>query len=557
MTQASFKPRSREKLAWLLPPGFWALGMWIGFGPILLSGFGAVTVKRGDPRLVNYILEHGYRWLAGHPAHPSFWDPPLFFPFTNVSAFTDVLLGAGPLYWPWRLLGFEPDVAYLLWLVGVCAANFAGFYGVLRWVFSFSRLASSAGAYLFTFGSIRMANLVHLQLFPQFWVALGFAAVVVLFDARSSPGRRRGAIVALAAAFVLQVYTSFYGFFFFGLLLIVASLVAVARADTREVLRETISTHWRVLVSTLVVASAALLPLAVHYWDAYLLFGDFSLNMENVPRVYSWFLMGPGNLLYGAIQAKGGFLSDLRHPNQSGGLGVVTLVAILGGLSLLRARGGVIVLAVATLVLMGLASSYGEFTPWTAIRAIVPGAGGIRALGRISMVVLVPASIGLAAAVQHTSRRWNSVAAMALVAFMMVEQARRSAWIDIEYERGHSRAVAETVPADCGAFYLVCVGPRSCRNAQDEAMWTQLLTGIPTVNGRYGHFPPDFGLRQNQAKTSKERAALEEGLHRWIARNGLIREDVCWVDYRGYAPPPERSVYRWPSLATLGKLGPW
>lgn len=178
MAETVYADRGYRRFSWCLPGLTWAAGMWISFGPVMLMSFGVAVggpAGRADPRLVHYALEHGYRWLARYPSHLSFWDPPIFFPQSNVFAFSDVLIGAGVLYWPWRLFGFPPDVSLLLWLFCVCAANFAACYWLLRTGFRFAGAASSVGAYLFCFGSIRLSAIGHLQLLPQLWVLLGLS----------------------------------------------------------------------------------------------------------------------------------------------------------------------------------------------------------------------------------------------------------------------------------------------------------------------------------------------------------------------------------------------
>ncbi len=527
--------------------------MWVVFAPVFFTGFGVILAGRGDPRLVNYTLEHGFRWMIQHPVHLSFWDPPLFFPFPNVSAFTDVLLGSGLLYWPWRLLGCQPDLSFLLWILGVCCANFVASYWLLRSGFGFVPAAASVGAYLFTFGSIRM-KIGHLQLLPQFWVVLGVIALLAVFDHQTSPPRRRVFIAVLATTAVLQAYTAFYTFYFFCLLLLLVLLIALVRSRTRVPLLAMIRRHTVTLVLTVGVALLALLPLATHYLEAYAIVGSFKLNPEMVPRPYSWLLLGPRNMMYGSIQRAGGSLAHLIHSAQSNGLGAVTLLTSLAGLYVLRRRQAVVLLALATAILLALAMSYGDFTPWRFIRAWVPGAGAIRELGRISMVLLLPACIGLSAAVQRLGKRWLGMPTVLLVVVCVAEQAQRVSYVDRGHERSQARAIVEQVPARCTAFYLVCVGPGSCRNAMDDAMVTQLLSDVPTVNGRYGRYPPGFELRSNVVGTTADRQKLEAALTSWSSRHNLTADDICWVEYPGYTRPEIGRRCLWPSWRCLKTL---
>jgi hypothetical protein len=70
-----------------------------------------VQVNHGDPRLVNYQLEHTFLWLSGRSGHESFWSPPVFHPALHVGAYSDTVVGAAPLYWLWRFSGLEGGAA--------------------------------------------------------------------------------------------------------------------------------------------------------------------------------------------------------------------------------------------------------------------------------------------------------------------------------------------------------------------------------------------------------------------------------------------------------------
>lgn len=543
--------RRSPHLEALFPFALWIAGAGIAFGPVLLTGLGVVLSGRGDPRLVHYILEHGYRWLGGWAHHERFWDPPLFHPYPNVSAFTDVLLGAGPFYWPWRWLGGDPDVSLGLWILTVCAANYAAFWWFLRRQFGFEALAAAVGAYLFAFGSIRMANLGHLQVLPQLWVVLGVAAGFAVFDPGSAAVRRRWGIVGFAAAMVLQTYTSFYTAFAFALLSLLIAAVALTRKSTRAIFLGRLREHAPTLVLTGIATAIAMWPIASHYLSAYATFGDYGLDVDNVPRPYAWLLMGPRNLVYGAIQRAGGLLADLRHPNQSNGLGFVTLLAVGLGLYRLRANRSVRLLAAATLLFMLLATAYDSVVPWHVVRAVLPGAGAIRAVGRLGMVLLVPASICLAAAVDWANERWSRPWVAILLALVVVEQAHGTRWIDTGYEQAHIERLVQRMPSDCEAFYLVCRGPNPCRSVHEDAMWMQLATGTPTINGRYGHRPPGFELGKPEATSALRKRELASALDRWAVRYALDRDRLCLVESPGYVGSDPRKVFPWPTWGAV------
>ena len=151
-----------------VPPLLWAVGLLSVFLPMIRSGLRLTHGGLGDPRLVHYILEHGFLWMTGAAGHESFWSPPVFSPHPNVSAYTDLLLGYGPLYWPWRLLHLPPDTSFQLWMLGTWSTNFLAAFLLLRHGIGGGRLGAACGAYLIAFGNPLQSQFGHPQLTPLF-----------------------------------------------------------------------------------------------------------------------------------------------------------------------------------------------------------------------------------------------------------------------------------------------------------------------------------------------------------------------------------------------------
>src|SRR5687768_1748130 len=107
----------RARLGWgvVVPIGFCLAAVVLAMHPTVLSGLRLIQTDLGDTRLNMYLLEHSYRWVRGEPSHGDFWSPPFFYPAHNTAAYTDLLLGAAPLFWAWRVLGAVPDTAFQLW----------------------------------------------------------------------------------------------------------------------------------------------------------------------------------------------------------------------------------------------------------------------------------------------------------------------------------------------------------------------------------------------------------------------------------------------------------
>ena len=136
-----------------LPIGACLLGVVFANHPMLFSGLRGIQVRHEDPRLINYLLEHGYLWLRGMPSHRELESSLLYYPSPNALAFSDTLLGAAPLYWPWRLAHIPADTSFQSWLMTCFVMNYAVFFIFLRSVFSVGRGPAAMGGFLFAFGA--------------------------------------------------------------------------------------------------------------------------------------------------------------------------------------------------------------------------------------------------------------------------------------------------------------------------------------------------------------------------------------------------------------------
>jgi hypothetical protein len=152
--------------------GVGALGVVMVHHPMIFSGFRRIQTAWMDTRLIHYLLEYGYRSLWSEPGRWEFWNPPFFYPATNVMAYSDTLLCVGPVYWFWRTLGASPDLSFGLWMLSISALNYAAGILLFRRGLRFGVLAAAAGASLVAFGAPRVNQMDRQQLLPCFYVLL-------------------------------------------------------------------------------------------------------------------------------------------------------------------------------------------------------------------------------------------------------------------------------------------------------------------------------------------------------------------------------------------------
>ena len=517
-----------------IPVGLGVLGIVLVVHPMLWGGVSRVPGwPEQDPRLIAFVFEHAYRWLAGFPEHASLWSPPIFFPQSGAATYTEPLVAAGLLYWPWRSLGCSPLTAYQLWVVSIFALNYASALVLLRWSFDTSRPAAAVGAFVFAFGSSRIVSLSKSQLIPYFYLVLALLALLEVFRVPPRTGARVKSwmwIGVFAAALVAQFYTAFYPFYFFGLALLVALAWASCVPSLRRAAWPTIRRNGFAIAACGTLALLAIAPLATAY---ILTAGEVGLRPYDSTKItqwFSWSLMGSSNWLYGWVDRLPRF-SPWSRSIHNNGLGLVTVVVAAVGLYRARTRQSVvvIVLTAATLFVISL-RLYDDVSLWWWVRGVIPGSEALRAVARIGNLLVFPVAIGLALFFEQQARRTSPWLLALLAGFCVAEQLHRDLSFDKAFLEWRVARIAAEVPAGCKAFFLVTTGGNSDIDVHDDAMWVSLATGIPTVNGRSGNVPPGWELQDSHLQSAEERHELEARLARWLVSHELARDDVCWVE---------------------------
>ncbi len=499
--------------------------------PMLFSGLQRVQTDPGDTRLNNYILEHSYQWLAGNPLHKDFWSPPVFFPVSNTAAYGDILLGAAPPYWLCRLLGIYPDTSFQLWIMVAFALNFLSAFLVFRVGMKFVTLASAAGAYFFAFASMRVIQMGHQQLIPQFFSMLAVFALCCIYHGyteANGPRRRLSFwIGVLAAAVVLQLYTAFYlGWFFcFGLLVFLG--VAAFWRETRSTLFKFIQEYRWTLLAVALCALACLSWMGYHYLLTYREFGGraWTEALAQVPRPLSWFDLGRSSWLYGWTW---GLIPFSRIPMEHEhriGLGLLTLgLAVVGLAKLSRTPWGKI-LAVSCLIIFSLAFLYpGGWSPWRAVYKVVPGATAIRGVSRIALLLLIGFSFGL---VYFFNSLKSKVLALSLLCLVILEQGQTTSAYDKYVVRAQVDNIVRLIPQSGEAFFYADLNFDHRNNVdlhQLDAMWAALVVGVPTMNGYHGWFPRDWHFNffyKEKIAQPADMKCIPEMVRVWVQQHGF------------------------------------
>jgi hypothetical protein len=506
---------------------------------MIFSGLAKVQGNLGVPRMLTYILEHEYRWFTGHPRHASFWDPPIFYPAKNTAAYSETLAGVAPFYFVWRAFGAPIDIAYPLWLLSISSLNFLAAFLFLKDAMGRGDAASGFGAFLFSFASMRLGYIGLSQLLPGFYLVLAVHALVRLFR-EEDPKKGLRWTALFAGSFVLQTYACFYVAWFLGLSLGLAACWSLALPSARAQAVESLRRHGPGLASAVVLIGIAVLPFLLHSIRASkeVGFREYDEIEIFLPRPASWLYSGADHWLYGGLSGIQPFTSiPTLNSEHAIGLGpATTVLAILGLWNLRRTALGRMLGAVAatlfalTLLLPGGASL------WALVYLVVPGAGAIRAVARVSLILLLPAAAGAAAVVDES--RWKKPLLVAVALFSLLEQGRTSPVYDRREARDSAAAIARRVDPASEAFWFTVDGPPESKILVEtlplrihvDAMMASLECGVPTVNGYSGWNPPNWPFENlTFAPSDRGAAGIEKCLLEWSSWNGIERRRIQWV----------------------------
>lgn len=523
------------------------VGLWLFFGAAVLSGLRELPSDDLDGSLNNLLLEQGALWARGE-TRGGFLDLPGYFPVTGTRALTETDFAALPLYASFRALGAGTDAAsvstWACWLAALYAVVAVG----LRRTLGASHLACSLGGFLVAFGSPRAAHFSHQQLYLQAPVVLALLALADLVPraCRRDDGRLL-AIGAIAAA--AQAYACLYLAWMTAAVLLIGLAVALALPDCRRSLSSFVRATGPGLVGAAIAALVLIAPLALAWSSAQrALLGPTPPEIALVlPSAASWLHSGWDARVWGWTTRILGAEALPSEWEQRLGVGLVTTVLVFGGFWSARNQAWGRWLAATLILTVALSTRWpGGFSPWPAIAGLLPGGEQVRAVPRLALVLLLPAAVGVALAIDRLRagrwRRWVPL----LGALVVLEQAHPAPSHDQAGARIRQDALVAALPADCSVFHLSALEIAADRTLERhagtyrvDAMWAALRSGRRSVAGYASHDPADFRLWFTRAETLDELYWHGRELARWLRASGAS-EGVCWLTVtehdRSYSP---------------------
>ncbi len=497
-------------------------------------------------RRVQIGLPHGWHAL---------WNPPIFYPAHGTLAYSDTLFPVALVHWPLRtVLGdtLAFNVIYLgswvlsSWCVYRLAARFVRHWG-----------AAFVAALAYTYAAIRLVHQGHFQLVVG--GALVPLVVLLLLRVFDTPSVRRG--LALGAAFVTLTLTASY---FGAMMAVVVVIVAGGLLLTRR--SEPRRPYVVALVAAAVLVVVCVAPFAFKY-EQLQRHPEFRRTFEPSTATHVGDFAGTGGHDYVLDHVP--FVSSASRPSSRGienrvFPGFVALAfGVVGVFLVVRRRrrrdgppGGrrneLLLLAIAGIVVLVL--SFGDwmrvdghrvYLPFAALRRIVPGFAGIRAVSRLELAaqlaLVLFAAVGIDALLRRTPNRWRIAVFGLLAVIVVAESAMALIFVRVPTSaddggvgaalRARPTGVVLELPissANRGVVWPTAESPRQLVALHDHD---------PRVNGYSGFQPPGFDLQAAVLNHFPKADAL--GLvHRLGVRYVVLRTQVVGEIAPATAVPP-------------------
>ena len=385
--------------------------------PLATNPAGLSLNYNGDVQLNEWIVTWVQRQLLRDPLH--LFQGNIFYPARDVLAFSEPLIAPAILGYPLRLIGGSPVLVHNILLIGGLALTMVAGYA-LTYAWTSNRIASLLAATAWTFNTLSLVRLEHLQAAH----AYGIPLAVLATDRLITTGRWRHA-VWLAGWMVVMAYSSGYLVIFTAIAL--AVLLAARVSEWHSQARRIVPA----LVLAAVAAGVVILPLYLPYRRVAEQQG-LVRPMEQVAEFSSTLsaYAQSKTRLHGLIREP---VSTTEYPPAYFPGVVVTLlagVAIAACVSrrvdgLARSRTWALVAIAATAVVLSL----GTHTPvygW--LYAVFPPLASIRAVARFGVLwmlaVGVLAGLGLAVLVRGRSSRLGVSVGIVLIVAVNAEALR-------------------------------------------------------------------------------------------------------------------------------------
>jgi len=524
----------------------------------------------GDSRLISLILEHWYRVFSGES---TIRDLPIFYPVKNTLGYSDTVFLISLPYSFLRALGAEWLSAYQITLISIHFFGGLCLAWLLRNKLKLPVWACIIGLIIGNYSNAYFIKLGHTQFITSGFVPLLFILLYnFIQNTKQSVKRRRItygilSIVLFAAIMTTTVYIGYYTAIF--LFITTVSIVIFLHRSKTITIKQILIRIWENKIEALVYIAVAIISMIPFVWIYYPIFTEmggrnWSNVVEFLPYWYDFFNVSTQNLIwwfpgmdhselsvgyplitgitliicciyyFRSVQDKKAIRKKTAEhtfiaTGFCAGIAIVSLLLLRIDLSRLDAFG----------VLGNVVESMGrsresleKFSLWAIIYFTVPGVSALRAAGRFTQFLMLPAgiviAIFLANRIRKEGRKYLSyVILMALLITVIFLEHQNtfpvSGWTKSQMEEYLNKV--SPPPDDLESFLLVNNTDDTFYMVHLDAMSIATKYGINTINGYSGQHPHEWSSLHDMAKNGNY-----TDLSNWVNKNRLT--NVYLYDYR-------------------------
>lgn len=370
-----------------------------------IIGTNKLFSDRGDGRLTMLLTEHWFNFFKGKE---KFGELAMFYPATNVLAYSDMFLFFGIIHSCFRFIGLDMFNAYKYTLILVHFIGTLSMYYLLSKKLKLNITWSLFGTFAFSFSSTYATHLGHTQLCACSMLPLLLIFIINFFE--NLEERRKKNIYAFLTItwYLFILYNSWYIAFFtfvFVLMFILVYLIGliIQRKNPLKMFFNLIGKIGVEILIYLLYVGLSLIPFVKLYLPVLKrnTHNFSSVGSVYIPEVIDLINVGENNWLLG------NFIRYLKLSNRSIGeadMGfsfVLFTTFIIFSMFYIRKRKKVIskdiifysIITVFIGILFTIKISSNPISLWYFIYKLVPGASSVRAISRYLLYLTFPMAV--------------------------------------------------------------------------------------------------------------------------------------------------------------------
>lgn len=514
--------KNNLRTATILSVGLLAVAFF--FRQTILSGFEYIPGDVWDGQLLFGIVDHWRQFFSGQCA----WnDLRIFWPMENTLAYSDTFFIEGVPYSILCALGVEQYIAYTLVFMAQAYVGYLSMYWLLKRFFNVRwGMAAAFAAIFVNLASMQLSiDSSHLQM-----TIVWFCPLFVAMCWKALEGGPRenlwaaGAAALLSAMFLSAYYMTWFMVFFLCIMVMLwfaAKLFITAEGeDSRtfsgkcRALASCMKNKRKAAASFAVTFAITIIPFLMLYVPAIDQFGkrNFRTVLNTLPRPIDFINVGERNYMWGWF----GRMYGLDHKNYSGelnfGIPPVTLALFFVAFAFLlllafrkhkNANEDNIATIAGGAVLISwiLLFRYNHDSAWYFVLKLVPGAGAMRSIFRMNLLLASASLIVIAVFMNRFAGRRKFAGAFAslilLILFLEQNAAPRTDNRIVRSVENAKMAIIPPPPADARLFFMVPDFKSGNTDMVIEHMTALLVAArynLHTLNGHTGQLPYGWNL---------------------------------------------------------------